>query len=516
MNEIFQQIVVYAREALRYRWQALAIAWLVAVGGWLFVGTMPNQYSAQAKVYIDTDSILKPLLQGISVDTEDAGDRLGAMTRILLSRPNLEAVAQKVGIVETAETPEEHERALIGLARSIEIEASNSADNPRAAPDIYTINSSHGDPETAKKIVLALLETFMAKTRQDSLHNSKVAEEFLTEQISAYEEKLLASEKRVEEFKEKYADVLPEQGGSYFQRLQQSRGALSEAELDLRQAKRRRDELHSQLEKAREMRVILGPDGQPVRSPLEERILTLESRLDELSLRYTEFHPDYRETKATLQDLRRQRATLGNEDTGANPLVQQLQLTLGETKADIASLQVKRDEYAERVETLRRQTKTLPQVEAKLQRLTRDYNVHKERYNSLLERMAAARISEDVDKAGEKVKFSIIDPPREPVFPAAPNRPILNSLVLMVSLGMGVGLAAVLSQVRPAVYTRSMLEEIGGMEVIGSVALISSPEHKKQQLRERWLIGLVVVALVLVFGGITVAQLGMIVPPASG
>src|SRR5690606_13734026 len=132
------------------------------------------------------------------------------------------------------------------------------------------------------------------------------------------------------------------------------------------------------------------------------------------------------------------------------------------------------------------------------------------------ERMEAARISDDVGKTGERVKFKIIDPPREPVFPATPNRPILNSLVLMASLGMGAGLAAVLSQVRPAVYTRSMLEEIGGMEVIGSVAMISSVEHKRRQRRERWLIGLILAALLLVFGAVTISQLGMLLPPPVG
>ncbi len=515
MNEIYQQVVVYAREALRYRWQALATIWLIAVAGWIVVGSMPNQYSAQAKVYIDTDTILKPLLQGLSVETPSVNERLGAMTRILLSRPNLEDVAKRVGVADAAESPAEYEKALISLGRSIEIEATQSANNPQEAPDIYTITASHGEPKTAKKIVVALLETFMKKTKGDARHNSEVANKFLTQQIEVYQQKLLAAEKRVQEFKQKHVDVLPDQSGSYFQRLQQARGALSEAELDLRQAKRRRDELELQLDKAKEMRVIIGPDGQPVRTPLEERIMALESRLDELSLKYTKFHPDYREAKATLEELKRQRGE-NDQGAGANPVVQQLQLTLGEAEAEVASLQVKRDEYANRVEALRKQTKTLPQVEAKLQRLTRDYNVHKDRYDALLERMEAAKISDDVGKTGEKVKFKIINPPREPVLPSTPDRPILNSLVLMASLGAGVGLAAVLSQVRPAIYTRSMLEEIGGMEVIGSVSMIWSPEYKKQIKRERWFMGLALLALFLAFGAVTITQLGMVVTPPGG
>ena len=62
MAEITAVLLNFLKAIGKYRWYAVAITWAVAIIGWTIVLRLPNQYEASARVYVDTQSILKPLL----------------------------------------------------------------------------------------------------------------------------------------------------------------------------------------------------------------------------------------------------------------------------------------------------------------------------------------------------------------------------------------------------------------------------------------------------------------------
>lgn len=64
MQEILGQLFAHVAGVWRNRWIALAVAWLVAILGWAWVAQMPKQYLATARVHVDSNSILRPLLRG--------------------------------------------------------------------------------------------------------------------------------------------------------------------------------------------------------------------------------------------------------------------------------------------------------------------------------------------------------------------------------------------------------------------------------------------------------------------
>ena len=94
MQELFAQLLLILRGAWRYRWQALALTWFIALLGWFLVATIPDEFEAQTQVYVDTESLLKPLLQGIAVN-RDVMSQVAMMQAVMLSRPNLEKVARE-------------------------------------------------------------------------------------------------------------------------------------------------------------------------------------------------------------------------------------------------------------------------------------------------------------------------------------------------------------------------------------------------------------------------------------
>jgi hypothetical protein len=109
------RIIEDAQRMWEFRWLGLLVAWLIAAGGWITVRMIPDNYEAvAARVYVNAEGVLKPLLQGLTVPT-DPLEQVKLMTRALLSRPHLETVADKTGLSARARNPAEREWLLLEL-----------------------------------------------------------------------------------------------------------------------------------------------------------------------------------------------------------------------------------------------------------------------------------------------------------------------------------------------------------------------------------------------------------------
>jgi len=497
MKDTFLEIIMQLRAAWRYRWLAMSATWLIAIVGWAVVITMPNTYESSARVYVDTDSILRPLLRGIAVQT-DVGQRLRLMTRTLLSRPNLEKVARETDLDLTTKTAEEKEQLILGLTSNITL-------NSTRKQNLYTISYSHKSAKIAKDVVQALLTIFVETTLGDTRQDSDSAQKFLSQQIAEYETRLVEAENRLTAYKRKYLGSLPGQGGGIFVQLDKNKTAYQQAQLELREASYKRNELKRQLVAAREGQIkgTVAPA-----SPYDARILELEKSLDQLLLRFTGEHPDVKEIRATIDQLKKRKSEEVQSVKGGavvqSELINQLQLSLGIAEAELAGVRVRASEYQKRMEVLKEKSKTLPQIETELKRLSRDYSVNKTNYDALLARRESARMSESADAAGDSVKFKIIDPPRLPVIPSAPNRPALSIIVLVLSLAAGGLIAFLMSQLHPVLMDVKGLGRISGYPVFGSVSRIWTPSLLFKRKLEVGAFFLVVVGLVVLFVGVLI------------
>ncbi len=477
MKELMDQLMAYIRGIWRYRWYAMILAWALVLAGWVIVAKLPDQFQASARIYVDTDSILRPLMKGLAVQT-DLDQRVQIMTRTLLSRPNLEKVTRMTDLDITARTPEDLDRLVQRLTNDIQLKSAG-----RRRENLYEITYEDSDPQRAKRVVQALLTIFVESTLGQSRQDSNSAQKFLDQQLREYEARLVESEERLKEFKRKHVGMMPGDDKDYFARLQDAEGALAQAKLELHEEERRRDELKSQLSGEQPVFGFGGPTASAApKTELDERINKLQQNLDSLKLRYTDKHPDVVATKETLNALKAQRkeelAAMGGPGAGAdsqlnaNPVFQQMKISLAESDGKIASLTVRVQEYEKRVASLREMIDTIPEVETELKRLNRDYSVTKQNYEALLARRESAQMAEDVEQTGDNVQFRVVDPPHVPSVPSGPNRLLLSTGVLFAGLAAGVVLALLLSQLWPAVYDRRALRDVTGFPVFGTVSRI--------------------------------------------
>lgn len=510
MQESIFQLISYLKGIWRYRWYVALLTWIVVLVGWSVVFILPDKYTVTSRIHVDTDSILKPLLRGLTVET-DIGNRVALMNRTLLSRPNLERLIQMVNLDYGVDSEEGKEALLEELEEDIKLRNVPVNSGSRRQPhNLYMISYHDTDPVRARDVVESLLTILVSKTLGDQREDSEVARKFLDKQIKEYEVLLTGAENRLKDFKRKNAGLTPGSGQTFFSRIGTVNTALSQSKLELREATNRRAELRRQL---KEMREAYGSDvagSAYAQHPLDERIETLQTRLDELLLQYTNQHPDVVAVKESIEVLvKRRRKDLENSSQAIsapalenNPIYQQTQITLGEVEAGIASLTVRVNEYETRLSKLEKMVDVLPEIEAQLKRLDRDYEVNKERYEALIERRESAKLSGLAETTGDEIKFRIIDPPRIPLKPSDPKRPMLTSAVLFIGLAVGVGFAFILSQINPAIYNQLMLKNISGLPVFGVISRVSTDEmeiRRRDELRKFVYVG---VLLIFVYGGV--------------
>ncbi len=474
MHDLMIQLGSYARGAWRYRWHAQLIAWPLCIAGWVLVYLLPNQYEAAARIYVDTQSMLRPLLQGLAVQT-DVNAQVQSLMRTLLSRPNLEKVARMTDLDLEAKTPEEMELMLNRLNKKVVL-------TNTGRENIFSISFKHENPEKAKEVVQSLMTLFVESSLGEARNDTSAAQRFLDDQIKEYESKLFAAEERLKEFKRQNVNVMPSEGRGYYERLQSETTVLERAKLDLREAENRRDELQSQLSGEEPSFGMILEQPKGAASPIELRIQALETKLDELLLKYTDSHPDVVTVRSQIDDLRAQekkrvdaQASKGAKRTQTletNPVYQQLKIALGDAEASVAGLRVRVREYQERVNQLNRMVDTVPQVEAELARLNRDYSVNKQNYETLISRRESAKISEEAEQSSDNLKFKIVDPPRVGLNPVSPNRPLLSSVVLLGGLAMGFVFALFMSQVKPTFDHHRAVFAATNVPVLGYVSMV--------------------------------------------
>lgn len=504
MDQVLQQVLGYAKATWQRRWWGVAVAWLVCIVGWTWVMMIPDRYEASARVYVDTQSLLKPLLSGLAV-APNVEQQIVLMTRQLVSRPTLEKVARMTDLDVRAKTPEQTEAMLNDLASEIAI-ADAGKEN------LYTISYQDADGELAKRVVQSLLtifvETSLGKTRQDISSSQR----FIEEQLQQYRQKLTDAENALKAFKQTHIGMMPGQGGDYYAKLAETSALLRQAQLDQQEALNRRNQLKRQLADEEPELNAAAAAALPTNSEIDGRIQALEKQMDQLRLQYTDLHPDIQATKRLIGQLEAQKQAeqASADPTGAriqNPVYQQMTIAIAEADATVASLSARVAEYQRRYGELRNASNMIPQVEQEYTQLTRDYDVYRQNYDALLKRREAVSMSGEVESKTDTVDFRVIDPPFVPSEPAWPNRPLLLSLVTLGGLAVGVAVAFLLSQLRRTVTDRRVLRELTGLPLLGAVSRVENEESRRRKRKGFMTYLAALGSLIAAYGAVMILQL---------
>lgn len=504
MEEILRQLIAIVRGMWRRRWIGVAVAWAVAVIGAVVMMRVPDRYEASARIYVDTQSVLKPLMAGLAVQP-DINQQIAMLARTLITRPNIEKLIRDADLTILVKNERDRERLIDQLTREIRLTSSGHE-------NLYNVAYRDTDRSRAQRVVQSLTSMFVDSGLSGKKRDAEAARRFIDEQIKAYEKKLEEAEARLKDFKLRNLAYATGTGQDYFARMSAVNEELAKAKLELRAAEQSRDALKRGLG---DEEPVLLPDPSTAAASLsvpelDSRIDALRKQLDEQLRRFTDEHPDVVMTRRLLGQLEeqrraeveaRKRAAASKQAPPTNPVFQRIKIALAEADATVASLRGRVAELQARVDQLRAAAGRIPQIEAEFAQLNRDYDVLRKNYDALVARRESASISEDVDASAQLAEFRVIDPPRVSPKPVFPNRAVLAPLVLLAALGAGAFGAFGVAQLFPTVDSARTLREIGGRPVLGSVALRLDATGLRRKRLSNFAFGGAISMLVIAFGG---------------
>ncbi len=486
--------------------------WLICPLGWLGVSSLPDQYQASARVYVDTQSLLRPLMKGIMVET-DANMQIRLMVKTLLSRPNLERIARMTDLDLKAQDNEEFDAIIEALKKNIKIDSAGRE-------NIYTLSIEEESPQLAKNIVQAALTVFIENTLGETRSDTDTAQQFLKQQISDYELRLIEAERRLTEFKQKYSGIMPSDSNGFYAALDNVKRLLKATKLQLLETQTRLISAKAQLAKENSPNNRISDnviEQNSIATTYDESIVNLQTNLDNLKISYTENHPDVRELTrriSELKDLRRteienyysNNGVAGAESDSAikNPVYQAMKIQMNQLESEVASLKVRSIDYQNQVNELNAKIHVLPEIEAEMVALNRGYEITKAKYEQLLGRSETALLAKQADATSDKIQFRVIDPPRSPAEPSGPYRLLLSLAVLIIGIAVGVSSAILMIKINPVVISATQLHRAIGLPIFGVIAASDNLHLRasyKNKTRLFYLSNMVILLIFIAFIG---------------
>ena len=509
VEAVLEKVHWVLRCSLEHRWLAVGTAALVLLLGGLVGSVVPDRYKASARVYVDTQTVLKSLMVGLT-HQPDIDTQVRMLASTLISRPNMERLLDMPGL----NLPEamSREAKVTRLMNQIKVTTAN-------AGNLYEISCRDTSPAQAQRLVAATVDLFVHAGSGAKKRDSEDAGRFIEAQIRDYEAKLVEAENRLKEFKTRNFGVSGVSHEDFFARMSALSEQVDKLKVEVHAAEQAREAYRRELAAEEpqlppELAARAGLSGMP-----ESRLEAQRRVLDDLLQKYTPRHPDVIAARASLAQLENEERRRKESDSrrgvsgraATSPVYQRLRIALAETEAQLASQRSQLAAHQARLDEIREAAGRVPQVEAELAQLNRDYDILRKSHAQMVERREAASLGVKLDESSQLAEFRLIEPPRVSDSAVFPSRLHLGLITLFLAVAAGVGAAVAADVIRPTFDNAGALQLFSGRPVLGAVPLLGTPQS--EQLARAGLVRLgVAVAALLAFQATWLAWLAFRAP----
>ena len=485
MNSLYDEFRVALHSVWTRRWIVLAVAWGICILGWLAIASIPNRYDSRARLLVDVNEILPDEAQ-----VGGGGAQIDQIRETLTSARNMEKVAATTGLLPAGASERDKANAVAMLQKNIKV--APQQDN------IFEITSSIAvgslsDADNAK-LASGVLDSLITVFRDDQLRggrmNAREGLKFLDAQIADREKALREVEARRAAFEAQNIGLVPGGAGSPAQRVEAARAELGQIDSQLVAAQAQLAAANGQLASTPATIPGVGGVGGGV---ARQQLAGAQNELSAMRSRgLTDAHPDVIALKSQIASLKAQADREGTGGGGGmqNPAYASLAAMRAERQATVSALTARKSQLMGDIARITAQQIQNPGIAAEYDRINGEYTAFKAQYDKLLAQREQVRMRGEVQTETDAIRIELLDPPSKPTSPAAPNRPLFLTLVLLAGIGGGVGVAFGLSQVRTSYATAARLERASGLPVIGSITEVVTPERQLDRRKKLvWLAG---------------------------
>lgn len=247
--------------------------------------------------------------------------------------------------------------------------------------------------------------------------------------------------------------------------LQQQLGTTANA---IRGEQERLSIIERQLETMRVGSAAVATSGGPAMATgPSARVLQLEGELAQLRSRYRDMHPEVERLQHQLALARADaEADAGQpEETrvaslAGNPGYQSLLQSQQSAQLNLSDLQREDQRIRAQIEQYRQRVEMAPRVEQQMVTLQREYDLEREQYGQLANRLRDARMDEGLVAHNGADQFTVLSYAVLPESPVSPNVPRLLLVTILFGLCIGGGLALGREYLDRSIYDTRALTDL--------------------------------------------------------
>ena len=486
MEGLYDQLRLALHQVWRRRWLAMAVAWGICVAGWLVIALIPSSYEAKARLFVQMQSILP---NQIGITPDERNNQLLRLKQTLTSNENLVRVVRRTDLNSLVASERDLAGVVGGLRSRITVTAQPDGGIEIKASSNISGFSNGQNARTAAATVQGLIDLFIEQNLSGDRRETGQGLQFYDQELRRREVALQEAEQRRVEFEQRFMGVLPG-SGSIGDRMSAAQVELANLEQQIAAANGALNSMRAQLAATPQTIPGVGDSGGSATG----QIAQLQGQIaGNLARGWTESHPDIvyaRQQIARLRPYAAAERQSGNTGGMSNPSYVSLRAMMAEREASLAAATARRNQLQSDLSQLTSRQSTQPGLAAEQTRLTHDYDVLKQQYDQLLANREQVRLRSDIQARTSPLTVNVVEPPSVPSVPAAPNRPILLTVVLMFGVGAGIAAAFLAGQLQTTFPTQSKLAEVTGLKVLGTVSeVVTRPERVRRRQRLIWLGG---------------------------
>lgn len=472
----------------------IAVAWLaLTVATVAVVQRMPAVYTAESLILIDAQKIPERFVP--STVSAEAEDRLATISQQILSNTDLQRIVEEDDLYREQRARHPLDEVVQTMRADINVRLDRGMANTK--PNAFRVSYSGTQPAVVAQVTNQLANLFIEENLRTRESQAEGTSEFVGTELAEAKKKLDSLETAIRGYKSLHNGELPEQRGA----LEGALERLRMEQVSAADAISRAEESKATLENTERMTqdtldMLMRPPSTPAPanapstgasaaaaappapSGPKRQSEILQAQLEDMLGRYGEQHPDVKRLRAEIKLARAAEAreaaqaplpkgpARGAEkvtasDTPAQALAKAVTanpVDVGAARERMAALKSqlavvendidrrKADQQRIAKEITEYQTKLtdVPMREQELDQITRDYDVTKLNYHSLLEKQLSAEMSTDMERRQKSERFTILDPAHAPQTPSKPNRMFYDAtssaLILFLAITGAIGL----------------------------------------------------------------------------
>ena len=517
---------------------------------------LPSIYRSSAIILIEEQEIPSELVR--STVTTFADQRIQIISQRIMSRSNLMEIIKKYNLYADDLKTKTEERILEKMRKRIKVETI-SADvidprngQPTKATIAFTIDFNDSSPETAQKVANELVSLFLKENIKSRTQSADNAALFLSEEAKRLKDKIQEIQAKLAEFKEKNLNQLPEANQLNQQELSSLNNQLLALDSQERSAQERRFYLDGQLAQVDPNALATNAVGNRV-FDMKDRLKELQSQYPSMVANYSANHPDVVKVRreieslqkeiganadvnklsAELTDKKAQLALLLKQYSDKHPDVVKLQKEitalqealvdakeheysnvkvepdnpayitlksqLSSVDSEIKSLAQTRNQLNTRIAELRSNLRQSPLIEKGYMDMIQELDNTNLRYREVSSREMEAQISQQLEQEKKGERFTLIDPPQEPLEPYSPNRLLIIILGLVLAGLGGFGSVALAENMDASIHSENAIAAILGVPPLATIPYLESRKEQVESVMRRRIlfIGTIITLLIV-------------------